>query len=133
MKNHTYTRISVCLAEISTWMSAPHLKLNKPELLFLPVKACPLTALPLPVDTSPVSPSQSTKNLDVTLDNTLLFSANIKAVTRSCRFMLYNIRRVQPCLTQEAAQILFQALVKARLDYCKSLLAGLPTCSFKSM
>ena len=31
--------------------------------------------------------SQSAKNLGVTLDNTLSFSANIKIVTRSCRFM----------------------------------------------
>ena len=36
-------------------------------------------------------PFQSEKNLVVTLDNTLSFSANIKAVTRSCRFLLYNI------------------------------------------
>jgi hypothetical protein len=77
-------------------MSAHHLKLNfdKTEWLFLPVKACPLKDLSITVDNSTVSPSQSTKNLDVTLDNTLLFSANIKAVTHSCRFMLYNICRV---------------------------------------
>jgi hypothetical protein len=36
----------------------------------------------------------------VTLDSTLSFSANI---TRSCRFMLYNIRRVRLFLTQEVA------------------------------
>ncbi|XP_029580532.1 uncharacterized protein LOC115169183 [Salmo trutta] len=54
-------------------------------------------------------------------------------VTRSCRFMLYNIRRVQPCLTQEAAQVLIQALVLSRLDYCNSLLAGLPACAIKPL
>ena len=82
--------ISACLADISAWMSAHHLKLGKTELLFPPGKACPLQDLSITIDNSTVSPSQSAKNLGVTLD-ILLFSANIKAVTRSCRFMLYNI------------------------------------------
>uniref|UniRef100_A0A674D3N4 ATG16 autophagy related 16-like 1 (S. cerevisiae) n=1 Tax=Salmo trutta TaxID=8032 RepID=A0A674D3N4_SALTR len=43
-----------------------------------------------------------------------------------------NIRRVRPCLTQEAAQVLIQALVISRLDYCNSLLAGLPAFAFHS-
>ncbi|XP_071272762.1 uncharacterized protein [Salvelinus alpinus] len=47
--------------------------------------------------------------------------------------MLYNIRRVRPCLTQEAAQVLIQALVISRLDYCNSLLAGLPACAIKPL
>jgi hypothetical protein len=93
------TCISACLADISAWMSDHHLKLNKTELLYLLGKACPLHDLSISVDNSTVSPSQSAKNLGVTLDNTLSFSANIKAVTHSCRLMLFNIHRVQPFLT----------------------------------
>ena len=85
------------------------------------------------VDNSAVSPFQSAKNLSVTLDNTLLFSANIKALTRSCRFMLYNIHRVRPYLTQEAAQVLIQALVISCLDYCNSLLVGPSACAIKPL
>ncbi|XP_052334395.1 uncharacterized protein LOC127911472 [Oncorhynchus keta] len=116
-------------------MTDHHLKLNlgKTELLFLPGKDCPFHDLAITVDNSIVSSSQSAKNLGVILDNTLSFSTNIKAVARSCRFMLYNIRRVQPCLTQEAAQVLIQALVISRLDYCNSLLAGLPACAIKPL
>ncbi|KAM9559810.1 uncharacterized protein ACWYII_015600 isoform 2-T2 [Salvelinus alpinus] len=128
-------RISACLADISVWMTDHHLKLNlgKTELLFLPGKDCPFHDLAITVDNSIVSSSQSAKNLGVILDNTLSFSTNIKAVTRSCRFMLYNIRRVRPCLTQEAAQVLIQALVISRLDYCNSLMAGLPACAIKPL
>ncbi|KAM9559809.1 uncharacterized protein ACWYII_015600 isoform 1-T1 [Salvelinus alpinus] len=133
--NQVVNRISACLADISVWMTDHHLKLNlgKTELLFLPGKDCPFHDLAITVDNSIVSSSQSAKNLGVILDNTLSFSTNIKAVTRSCRFMLYNIRRVRPCLTQEAAQVLIQALVISRLDYCNSLMAGLPACAIKPL
>ncbi|XP_071202850.1 uncharacterized protein [Salvelinus alpinus] len=133
--NQVANRISACLADISVWMTDHHLKLNlgKTELLFLPGKDCPFHDLAITVDNSIVSSSQSAKNLGVILDNTLSFSTHIKAVTRSCRFMLYNIRRVRPCLTQEAAQVLIQALVISRLDYCNSLLAGLPACAIKPL
>jgi hypothetical protein len=52
------------------------------------------------------------------LDNTLSFSVNIIAVTRSCKFMLYGISRVWLYLTQEAARVLIQALAIFCLDYC---------------
>ncbi len=41
------------------------------------------------------------------------------------------IRKIRPFLTQHAAQLLVQALVIYRLDYCNALLAGLPSCAIK--
>ena len=87
--------ISACLADISQWMSAHHLKLNldKTELLFLPGKECPTVDLTINIGPSVVSPTQTARNLGVTLDNNLSFTANIAATTRCCRYTLYNIRR----------------------------------------
>ncbi|XP_070297250.1 paralemmin-1-like [Salvelinus sp. IW2-2015] len=75
-------------------MSVHHLKLNlnKTEMLFLPEKACPLKDLFITVDNSMVSPSQTSKNIGVALDNTLLFSAKHQS-SGSLLFMFYNIHR----------------------------------------
>ena len=62
-----------------------------------------------------------------------LGTSNITAVARSCRFALYNIRRIRSFLTREAAQLLVQSLVISRLDYCNSLLAGLPASAIKPL
>ena len=77
------TCISECLADISTWMTAHHLKLNldKTELLFVPGKDCPHTDWSLSRKCPSVCPSPSTmRNLGVVLANQLCCMANITAV-----------------------------------------------------
>ena len=67
------------------------------------------------------------------MDNRLSFSENITAVTRTCRFFLYNIRRICPFFTTYSTQLLVQAMVLSRLDYCNSLLAGLPASAIRPL
>ncbi len=52
---------------------------------------------------------------------------------RSCRFALYNIRKIRPFLSEHATQLLVQALVLSRLDYCNAFLAGLPANFIKPL
>ena len=61
-------------------------------------------------------------------DSQLSFTANITATTRSCRYMLHNIRRLRPLLTQKLAQVLVQALVISRLDWLVYLLVPSDLC-----
>ena len=107
--------------------------LDKTELLFLPGKDSPIHDLTFNFDNSVLTPTETARNLGVTLDSQLSLTANITATTRSCRFMLYNIRRIRPLLTQKAVQVLVQALVISRLDYCNSLLAGLPASAIRPL
>ncbi|KAK3543099.1 hypothetical protein QTP70_010645 [Hemibagrus guttatus] len=119
-------QISACLADISSWMTAHQLKLNpsKTELLIIPGDPSPAQDLAISLSNSMISSTASARNLGVTMDNQLSFSSHV-TVTRSCRFLLYNIRRIRPFLSTQATQLLVQSLVISRLDYCNSLLAGL--------
>ncbi|KAI4888442.1 hypothetical protein NFI96_002289 [Prochilodus magdalenae] len=121
-------RISACLTDISSWTTAYHLKLNpsKTELLFIPSTTGPHCDLAISFRNSLIAPTEDAGSLGVILDGQLSFSAHIANLTRSCRFLLYNIRRIRPFLSQEATQLLVQSLVISRLEYCNSLLAGLP-------
>ncbi|KAI4882525.1 hypothetical protein NFI96_013770 [Prochilodus magdalenae] len=101
-------RISAYLTDISSWMTAHHLKLNpsKTELLFIPSTTGPHCDLAISFGNSFITPTEDTRSLGVILDGQLSFSAHIATLTRSCR-LLYNIWRIRPFLSQEATQLLF--------------------------
>ncbi len=122
-------RISGCLADISAWMKEHHLQLNlaKTELLVIPATPSLQHDFSIQLGTSIITPSTSVRNLGVIFDDQLTFKEHIAKTARSCRFALHNIRKIRPFLTEHAAQLLVQALVVSRLDYCNALLAGLPS------
>ncbi|XP_064158767.1 uncharacterized protein LOC135236382 isoform X2 [Anguilla rostrata] len=128
-------RITACLSDIQSWMVRHHLKLNpgKTELIYIPALNSPLSDLSISLGNTILTPSPSTRNLGVVMDNRLSLTEHISAVTRSCRFFLYNIRRIRPFLTTYSTQLLVQAVVLSRLDYCNSLLAGLPASSIRPL
>ncbi|KAJ8358777.1 hypothetical protein SKAU_G00153020 [Synaphobranchus kaupii] len=95
----------------------------------MPFKTSPLVDLSITIDGTMVTASRSARNLGVVLEDQLDFKEHIRATAWSCRFLLYNIRRIRPYLTTYSAQLLVQTMVTSRLDYCNSLLASLPACA----
>ncbi len=128
-------RISGCLVDISAWMKEHHLQLNlaKTELLVVPATPSLQHDFSIQLGTSIITPSTSIRNLGVIFDDQLTFKEHIAKTARSCRFALHNIRKIRPFLTEHAAQLLVQALVVSRLDYCNALLAGLPSNTIKPL
>src|SRR4029434_11112149 len=104
------------------------LNLAKTDLLVFPAKQAVNRNLAIKVDSLSLTPSKAARNLGLFIDDQLTFTAHIASVSRSCRFVLYNIRKIRPYLTQYATQLLVQTLVSSRLDYCNALLTGLPAC-----
>ncbi len=129
------SRISGCLADILAWMKEHHLQLNqaKTELLVFPATPNLQHDFTIKLGSSIITPSASVRNLGVLFDDQLTFKEHIAKTARSRRFALHNIRKIRPFLTEHAAQLLVQALVISRLDYCNALLAGLPSNTIKPL
>ncbi len=118
-------RISGCLENISAWMKEHHLQLNlaKTELLVFPATPALQHDFTIQLGSSTIIPSSSVRNLGVIFDDQLTFKDHIA-------------KTLQVCIAQHQknqAQLLVQALVVSRLDYCNALLAGLPSNTIKPL
>ena len=70
--------------------------------------------------------SQSVRNLGFYLNETLSMDAHIKYLCRILFCQLRRIGKIRSFLSTDAANKLAVSLILSRLDYCNSLLAGLP-------
>ncbi|KAI7813775.1 reverse transcriptase [Triplophysa rosa] len=102
-----------------------------PELLVIPTYTKIHHNFSIQLGSSTITSSRTARNLGVVIDDQLNFTDQVASTTRSCRFILYNIRKIRPFLSEHATQVLVQALVLSRLDYCNALLAGLPVARIK--
>ncbi len=66
---------------------------------------------------STITPSKTARNLGVVIDVQLSFS--------DLRFALLNIKKIRPFHWEYASQLLVQALVLSRLDYCNALFSSI--------
>ncbi len=116
-------------------MKEHHLQLNlaKTELIVFPAIPTLQHDFMIQLGSSTITPSASVKNLSVIFDDQLTFKEHVAKTAQSCRFALHNIRKIRPFLTEHAKQLLVQALVISRLDYCNALLAGLPSNTIKPL
>uniref|UniRef100_UPI003AAD8E98 uncharacterized protein n=1 Tax=Centroberyx gerrardi TaxID=166262 RepID=UPI003AAD8E98 len=126
----THSTLTTCLADIKSWMQRNFLKLNcnKSEILIIGPNSLTRSAqtFSLNIDGSIVTPSTQVRNLGIILDPTLSFLPHVNQVTKTAFFHLRNIARLRPSLSFAAAETLIHALITSRLDYCNSILYGLP-------
>ena len=81
-----------------------------------------------------ISPStEPLRNLGAWFDCHFNLNLHITKTCRSAFFHLLNIRRVRKYLRIESAEKLVHAFITSRLDYCHSLLYGLPYCTLTKL
>ena len=80
-----------------------------------------------------VSPGSVVRNLGSWFDSKLTMSTHISKVCASSFYHLHNIKRIRKYLSVEATQTLVHALITSRVDYCNSLLFGLPDCQLNKL
>ena len=73
-----------------------------------------------------IIPVYSVKNLGPWFDSHMDMATHITKTCGSAFFYLYNIRHIRKYLTSECTEKLIHAFITSRLDYCNSLLYGVP-------
>ena len=66
------------------------------------------------------------KNLGTWLDSTLSMNSHVNNTCSNAFYCLYNIRRIRKYLSRRSTETIIHAFVSSRVDYCNSLLYGLP-------
>lgn len=77
--------------------------------------------------------SNDIKLLGVTLDNELSMKKHISEVIKGCNYHIRALRHVRNCMSKQAAETIACGIVGSRLDYCNSLLYGLPATSINRL
>ena len=128
--------IESCVSDVRAWMSSNCLTLNdgKSELLIFHSKRVPrpnITAIKIGEES--VSPVESCRNIGVTYDETLSFDEHIRSITKTAFWHLRNIYQIRHYLDTDSLLILVHAFITSKLDFCNSLLIGLPKCLLKRL
>ena len=74
----------------------------------------------------PIEPSPAARDLGVNLDQHLKMSIRVNDICRSATLALKRIGRVRRYLDSNTCEKLVHAFVTSSLDYCNSVLIGLP-------
>ena len=74
-----------------------------------------------------IFPVQKACNLGVWCDSHLSMSTHITKTCGAAFYWLYNIKRISKFLSKENLISVIHAFVTSRLDYCNSILYGLPS------
>lgn len=125
------TAMESCIADISQWMHKDKLKLNsdKTECLLIGTrqqlqKVSNISMLL--VGDSQIAPSCEVRNLGTWFDSKMSMLSHINKTCSSAFYYLYNIRRIRKYLSRPTTESLVHAFITSRVDYCNSLLYGLP-------
>ena len=130
--------MEACLCDIRSWMINDKLMINdsKTEFMLIGTKAQlqKTKSATLTIGESIISPStEPLRNLGAWFDCHFNLNFNITKTFRSAFFHLHNIRRVRKYLNLGFAEKLVHAFITGRLDYCNSLLYGLPHCALTKL
>ena len=130
------SNIERCVLEIDHWMLVNRLKLNKDktELLLISAKHLPVPIVQeISVVSETIRSSQKARNIGVTFDNHFLFNDHVASICKSSFYHLRNISYIRKYLSSTTTEILVHAFVSSKLDYCNSLLYGLPNYQVKKL
>ena len=84
-------------------------------------------------DNTQLVPCECAKNLGVVLDSTLSFRPHIDSVVKTCNFHIRNLYMIRNFINRDNLSSLVYSLIVSKIDYCNSLLVGLPKVTLKKV
>ena len=122
--------MEACIADIKKWTQHNSLMLNDDKTDFIMIgtrqQLAKVNVTSIRVGNHLITKSRSVRNLGTWFNDTFDMSQHVTNLCSASFFQLHNIRRIRKYLTQEAAATLVHSFVTCRIDYCNSLLYGLP-------
>ena len=130
-------RLEECIIEIRSWMVEHKLKLNDEKTEFIiissPHNNNEINALNIKIGDETIIASKSARNFGVVFDSVFNMERHITSVCQSCYFHLRNIGAIRRYLNMEIAAQIIHSFVTSKLDYCNSLISGLPVKSISRL
>ena len=111
------------------WSQLNGLKLNSNKTEFLHVTSRFRNIEPIPsidLDGTVIMAAKTCRNLGVTLDDKLTLEKFVAQKCRAASFALHKIGKIRDYLDKHTTERLISAFVMCHIDYCNSLLWGLP-------
>ena len=129
--------LELCLSEIKTWMDENRLCMNDSKTEFIMLggqqQLKKYTTESINVNGSTVERSAIVKYLGAWFNENLIMKEHI---SKKCLGSMINIQRIKLIrryLTEDSVKTLMMGLVVSHLDYCNTVLAGLPEIDLKRM
>ena len=85
------------------------------------------------VGNATIKPSKSLRNLGVKFDSQMSMEDQVTNICKFIHYHLQNTGSIRNVLTDESAAQLVHALISSRLDYCNSLLIGIPDVQLRRL
>lgn len=134
---HCIRMLEDCAKIVGKWMNLNRLQLNSSKTEFIKfgsstqLQKCIIEGIDI-IDTH-VNESISIKYLGVHLDNELSFCTHITEKCKTAMFQLHRIRVLRSHLSRKSLELIIHSLVLSQLDYCCTLLYGLPNSSLAKL
>src|SRR6267154_1586189 len=128
---------SSALDSLYHWFSSNRLSINPSKTEFLligtPQQRLKFSSISIAFRSSILSPTTHCRNLGVVFDGDLSFDKHISSICSSSFYHIRQLRQIRSVLDRPFAILLANALVSTKLDYCNSLLFGLPLHSIRRL
>ena len=73
------------------------------------------------------------RNLGVLFDSTCSLKYHVNTLCKSCNYNIYNNGKIRKYLDRPTTELLVNTVITSKLDYCNSLLYGLPKYLIKQL